>query len=77
MVAKKYYITGDTLYNEDIFGELRDDIYAVFLSVNGAGNNMNMNDAKAFFERINSQFAVPIPYGMFDEIDISKFGYKK
>lgn len=74
---KKYYITGDTLYNNDIFEDIQDDIYAVFLPVNGVGNNMNMDDAKAFCEKINPQCAVPIHCGMFDEIDVSKFGYEK
>ena len=74
---KKYYITGDTLNNKDIFEDIQDDIYAVFLPVNGVGNNMNMDDAKAFCEKINPKFAVPIHYGMFDEIDVSKFGYEK
>lgn len=74
---KKYYITGDTLYNKDIFEDIQDDIYAVFLPVNGVGNNMNMDDAKAFCEKINPKFAVPIHCGMFDEIDVSNFGYEK
>lgn len=70
---KKYYITGDTLYNDEIFADIPNDIYCVFLPVNGVGNNMNMIDA----ERINPEFAVPIHWGMFDEIDVSKFNYDK
>ena len=70
---KKYYITGDTLYNEEIFGDLPKDIYAVFLPVNGVGNNMNMVDAKAFAERIGAQKVIPIHYGMFDSLDIQEF----
>ena len=42
--CKKLYITGDTLYNEEIFEDLPDDIYAVFLPVNGVGNNMNIEE---------------------------------
>ena len=48
---KKYYITGDTLYNEDIFKEVPDDIYALFLPINGVGNNMNKTDAADFSRR--------------------------
>ena len=33
---------------KEIFDDIPDDIYAVFLPVNGAGNNMNMTDAKRF-----------------------------
>ena len=73
---KKYYVTGDTLYNEEIFDDIPNDIYAVFLPVNGVGNNMNMTDAKRFCERVNTKFAVPIHCGMFDNIDMNKFGYK-
>lgn len=73
---KKYYVTGDTLYNEDIFDDIPNDIYAVFLPVNGVGNNMNMTDAKRFCERVNPKVAIPIHCGMFDDTDMNKFGYK-
>ncbi len=64
---KNYYITGDTLYNEEIFSDLPQDIYAVFLPVNGEGNNMNQTDAKRFAERIGAKKTVPIHIGMFDD----------
>lgn len=73
---KKYYVTGDTLYNEEIFDDIPNDIYAVFLPVNGVGNNMNMADAKAFCERINPEIAVPVHCGMFDETDMNDFDVK-
>ena len=74
---KKYYITGDTLYNEEIFADIPDDIYAVFLPVNGIGNNMNITDAENFCQKIKPQVAVPIHWGMFDELDVSNFNYNK
>ena len=70
---KKYYITGDTLYNEEIFADIPQDITALFLPINGAGNNMNMSDAKAFAERIGAKYTVPIHFGMFDEINADAF----
>ena len=70
---KKYYITGDTLYNEDIFGDIPEDIYAVFLPINGAGNNMNQEDAARFVRRIGAKKAVPIHFGMFDELTAGDF----
>ena len=70
---KKYYITGDTLYNEEIFGDIPDDIYAVFLPVNGAGNNMNKVDAARFAQRIGAKKVVPIHFGMFDELTARDF----
>lgn len=73
--AKKYYVTGDTLYNERIFGELPKDIYAVFLPINGAGNNMNTEDAGYFAERTGAQAAVPLHWGLFDDIDPEEFHF--
>ncbi len=70
---KKYYVTGDTLYNEEMFGDIPEDIHVLFLPVNGVGNNMNMTDAKRFAERVGAKYTVPVHYGMFDEIDIDKF----
>lgn len=70
---KKYYITGDTLYNEEIFGDIPDDIYALFLPVNGAGNNMNQEDAARFAQRIGAKKVVPIHFGMFDELTARDF----
>lgn len=71
--GKKYYVTGDTLYNTEIFGDLPKDIYAVFLPINGVGNNMNMADAERFAKTIGAKHVVPIHYGMFDELDANKF----
>lgn len=65
---KKYYITGDTLYNEEIFQDIPEDIYALFLPINGVGNNMNAIDAERFIKRIRPQKVVPMHIGMFDEI---------
>lgn len=65
--AGKYYVTGDTLYNEEIFGDIPEDIYALFLPVNGAGNNMNMTDAARFAERVGAKKVVPYHVGMLDD----------
>ena len=73
---KKYYVTGDTLYNDEIFADIPDDIYAVFLPVNGVGNNMNMQDAKSFLEKLAPKVAIPMHCGMFDEIDMNDFEYE-
>lgn len=70
---KKYYITGDTLYNTDIFPDLPEDIYAVFLPINGKGNNMNAADAAAFAKKTGAKYAIPVHFGMFDEIDPTIF----
>ena len=71
--GKKYYITGDTLYNEEIFGDIPEDIYAVFLPINGVGNNMNMTDAAAFAQKIGAKQVVPMHIGLFDELTAEGF----
>ena len=72
----KLYVTGDTLYNTEIFEDLPQNIDMVFLPVNGAGNNMNMEDAKRFCEHIRPKVAVPMHCGMFDDIDMHTFTYE-
>lgn len=74
--SKKYYITGDTLYNTEIFEDIPDDIYALFLPINGVGNNMNPTDAKRFAERIKPKVVIPIHFGMFDNSDPLRFDCK-
>ena len=71
---KKYYITGDTLFSKEILGSLPKDIYAVFLPVNGKGNNMNMSDAERFAKASGARFFVPIHFGMFDDLYPQGFG---
>lgn len=70
---KKYYVTGDTLYNEEIFADLPKDIYAVFLPVNGLGNNMNMKDGADFAKRVGAEKVVPLHIGLFDSLSAEDF----
>ena len=67
--GEKYYITGDTLYSEEVFSSLPQGRYkALFLPINGIGNNMNVADAKRFSERIQADFVVPMHIGLFDDL---------
>lgn len=70
---KRYYITGDTLYNTDIFADIPENLEAVFLPVNGVGNNMNMTDALDFAEQTGARKAVPLHRGMLDDLDFAAF----
>lgn len=70
---EKYYLTGDTLYNENVFADLPGDIDVMFLPVNGVGNNMNMTDAAKFAERVGAKAVVPMHFGMFDELTADGF----
>jgi len=67
------YMTGDTLYNTEIFPDLPETIDAIFLPVNGVGNNMNMVDAARFAEKTGAQQVFPIHIGMFDELSSADF----
>ena len=74
--GKRYYVTGDTLYNADVFENIQGYIDVVFLPVNGVGNNMNMIDARRFCEKIRPGLAVPMHCGLFDSIDMNDFGFE-
>ena len=56
-----------------IFARPEQGIYALFLPINGVGNNMNMTDAVRFSERVNAEKTVPIHFGMFDELTAEDF----
>lgn len=73
---KTYYVTGDTLYNTEIFADLPNNIDVVFLPVNGVGNNMNMTDAARFAKDIGARKVVPIHIGMLDNLSAEDFACK-
>lgn len=70
---EKYYITGDTLYNSEIFEDIPKDIDVLFIPVNGVGNNLNFTDAADFSKQIGAAKTVPVHFGMFDELDPKSF----
>ena len=75
--GKNLYITGDTLYSQKILRELPGRIDWVFLPINGAGNNMNMADAARFAADCGAKTAIPIHWGMFDELDPQAFPFER
>ena len=70
---KRIYITGDTLYNTDVLSDIPEDLDAVFLPVNGVGNNMNMTDAADFAAATGAKVVVPVHWGTFDALDPTDF----
>lgn len=70
--GKKYYITGDTLYNTEIFEDIPNGIDIIFLPVNGVGNNFNMTDAARFAKKIGAKYVVPVHFGLFDNLNPEK-----
>ncbi len=76
---RTYYISGDTLYNFDVIDDVielcEDGVDYAFVPVNGVGNNMNIRDAADFACEIGAKCAVPVHYGLFDDIDPRDFDF--
>ena len=70
------YFTGDTLYNERIFADIDRRVDAVFLPINGRGNNMNTEDALRFADRICAKHVFPNHFGMLDDCCKNEFPAK-
>ena len=66
--GKRYWITGDTLYSKALLEGLPLPLEAVFLPVNGVGNNMNARDARLLAEKTEAKFAVPLHTGLLDDL---------
>ena len=74
--GKSYYVTGDTLYSKDVVWSVPEGVDVVFLPINGKGNNMNAVDAAKFASEIGARLAVPIHFGMLDDVDPKCFVYE-
>ena len=72
--GRDYYVTGDTLYNEQVLASLpKTELFAVLLPINGKGNNMNAVDAARFAAQTGAKYAVPLHFDLFDTIDPTIF----
>lgn len=74
--GKRYYVTGDTLYSHEVTWSVPESVDVVFLPINGKGNNMNAVDAAKFASEIGAKLAVPVHFGMLDDIDPACFVYE-
>ncbi len=76
---KTYYVSGDTLYNFDVIDDcldlVEDGVDYAFLPINGRGNNMNAKDAADFAYEIGAKCAIPIHYGLIDDVDPRDFDF--
>lgn len=69
--GKTCYVTGDTLYHGQVLEAVKaagKHLEAVFLPINGVGNNMNMTDAARFAAAVGAEKTVPVHFGLFDDI---------
>ena len=71
--GKKYYISSNTLYNEEIISSLPKGLFAAFLPISGDYGCMNMVDAERFAKKLDAEFVIPINYGMFDKLNADSF----
>ena len=74
-----YYISGDTVYNfeviDDVLDLVEDGVDFAFLPINGRGCNMNARDAADFAYEIGAKAAIPLHYGLYDEVDPDNFDF--
>ena len=74
-----FYVSGDTLYNYDVIDDVielcEDGVDYAFLPINGVGNNMNAKDAADFAFEIGARCAVPVHFGLFDNINPDSFDF--
>ena len=77
---RTYYISGDTLYNFDVIDDVLDlapsGVDYAFLPINGRHNNMHARDAADFAYEIGAHNAIPIHYGLFDDINPAEFDFE-
>ena len=70
---ERYYVSGDTLYSKEILEDVKGRFDAIFLPVNGVGNNMNMIDAARLAAQIDTNAVVPLHIGLFDNQSAEDF----
>lgn len=77
---RTFYISGDTLYNYDVIDDVLDlapdGVDFAFLPICGTGNTMNAKDAADFAYEIGAKVAIPVHYGLFDDIDPRSFDFE-
>ena len=73
---KRYYIAGDTLYSRQLAKEIAEPVDVAFLPINGKGNNMNATDAAKLASELDAKLAIPVHFGMLDDLDATVFAYE-
>lgn len=74
-----FYVSGDTIYNYDVIDDVLDlapdGVDFAFLPINGRGNNMNARDAADFAYEIGAKCAIPVHYGLTDDVTPEEFDF--
>ena len=75
-----YYLSGATLYNYDVLDDVLDlapdGVDYAFLPISGRGSVMNAKDAADFAYEISAKRAVPVSYGLYDDVSASDFDFE-
>ena len=75
-----FYVSGDTIYNYDVIDDVLDlapdGVDYAFLPINGKGNNMNGRDASDFAYEIGAKCAIPVHYGLTDDVTPDDFDFE-
>ncbi len=72
--AKNYYFTGDTLLKENLYSPILPNPDIMFVCINGAGNNMNVEEAYLLALQLQPEVVVPTHFGMFpQDVDVDGF----
>lgn len=61
------YITGDTIYKDDLMNIKNENPHVVIACINGRLGCMNISDAARLVAHLQPEFAVPMHFGMFKE----------
>ncbi len=79
--GRSYYFSGDTVYSDEVVSDVKkicpDGVDYAFIPINGVGNNMNATDAARLARDIGAKCAIPMHFGLFDDLDASEFDYKQ
>lgn len=77
---KTYYVSGATLYNYDVIDDVLDlapdGVDYAFVPISGKDCNMNAKDAADFAYEIGAGRAVPVCFGLYDEISACDFDFE-
>lgn len=59
------YLTGDTLYSQDLIEQIGEPVDILLTVINGQGNNMNAVDAARLAAAVKPKVAIPVHWGLF------------
>lgn len=65
--GRRLYLSGDTLFSEELFNEHTTDCDLVLICINGRLGNMSLDEALVTVKKLKPAMALPMHYGLFAE----------